>query len=265
MGSYSVVQCVRHLMGQPLYCAAADAGVWWEGGYDDGSTPYAWLSSIALLPCLPCFPPRHFPPRSPPSHSLDPSLHSHQQPSPWDCSTIPKLQLPATVSFGVCMAAARTVWFSFHLGCHRSAVSLSSLKVSPLTLQLPRCGDWTPASVPPPTEGRSRPTNTPVSPTSSFILPSFAWVCIFFSAGQVLMSILSGCSARTSLSEGVFLMYPWREMYSTPTYSSAFLFSPLTVYFNAQHLVLIDYLLWARHCFKYLTCIIIFNHHRNII
>ena len=31
------------------------------------------------------------------------------------------------------MAAARTVWFSFHLGCHRSAVSLSALNVSPLT------------------------------------------------------------------------------------------------------------------------------------
>ena len=27
----------------------------------------------------------------------------------------------------------RTVWFSFHLGCHRSAVSLSVLNVSPLT------------------------------------------------------------------------------------------------------------------------------------
>ena len=31
------------------------------------------------------------------------------------------------------MAVARTVWFSFHLGCHRSAVSLSALNVSPLT------------------------------------------------------------------------------------------------------------------------------------
>ena len=30
--------------------------------------------------------------------------------------------------------------------------------------QLPRCGDWTSASVPSSTEGRSRPTNTPVFP-----------------------------------------------------------------------------------------------------
>ena len=31
------------------------------------------------------------------------------------------------------MAEARTVRFSFHLGCHKSAVSLSALNVSPLT------------------------------------------------------------------------------------------------------------------------------------
>ena len=76
----------------------------------------------------------------PPSHPLNLSLHSQQPPLPWDCSRIPKLQLPAAVPsrglaslFGVCMAAARTVWFSFHLGCNRSAVSLSALNVSPLT------------------------------------------------------------------------------------------------------------------------------------
>ena len=83
---------------------------------------------------------RHFPPWSPPLHPLDLSLYSQQQPSHWDCSTIPKLQLPAAAPFrgpaflpSICMAAARTVWFSFHLGCHISAVSLSALNVSPLT------------------------------------------------------------------------------------------------------------------------------------
>jgi len=40
VGSYSVVQCVRRLMGQPLYCSAADASVWGERGYGDGSTLY---------------------------------------------------------------------------------------------------------------------------------------------------------------------------------------------------------------------------------
>ena len=48
----------------------------------------------AVSPCFSgclAFLHQHFPPRSLPSHPLDPSLHSHQQPSPWDCSTIPKL------------------------------------------------------------------------------------------------------------------------------------------------------------------------------
>ena len=59
---------------------------------------------------------RHFPPQSPPSHPLDPSLCSQQQPSPWVCLIVPKLQLPSTVpSRGpesltwVCMVVTRTV------------------------------------------------------------------------------------------------------------------------------------------------------------
>ena len=39
-GSYSVVQCVRCLMGQSLYCSAADAGMLEKRGYGDGSTAY---------------------------------------------------------------------------------------------------------------------------------------------------------------------------------------------------------------------------------
>ena len=92
--------------------------------------------------------------------------------------------------------------------------------------QLPWCGDWTPASVPACTEGRSSPTNTPVFPPSSFILQSFAWFYILFPTRQVILSTLSWCSVCTSVSEAVFLMYLWREMYSTFTYSSAILFSP---------------------------------------
>ena len=113
---------------------------------------------------------------------------------------------PSSVS-RVCMAAARTVWFSFHLSCHRSAVSLSALNVSPPTQTTTLMCDRTPASVPPLTEGRSS-SNTPVFPLSSFILPSFAWFYIFFSTGQVLLSTLNWCSACTSVSEGVFLMHP---------------------------------------------------------
>ena len=65
---------------------------------------------------------------------------------------------------------------------------------------------------------------------SSFILPSFAWFCIFFSTGQVLLSTLSWYSACISMSEGVFLMYPWREKYSLSTYSSTILFSLLPIF-----------------------------------
>ena len=116
VGSYSVVQCIRHLMDQPLYCSAADARMWGERGYGTGSTLY---DDPEVSPCFhgcPAFLHRHFPSQSPSSPPLNPSLHSQQQPSPWDCSTIPKLQLPAAVHSrgpsslpGVCMAAARTV------------------------------------------------------------------------------------------------------------------------------------------------------------
>lgn len=41
VGSYSEVPFIRHLVDQPLYCSAADAGLWDERGYGDGSTPYA--------------------------------------------------------------------------------------------------------------------------------------------------------------------------------------------------------------------------------
>ena len=86
-----------------------------------------------LSPCFhgcPAFLHRHFPTHSPPSRPLEPSLCSQQQPSPWDYFTIPKLQLPANAPSrgpaflsGVCMAATRTVLFSFHLGCHRLSCS----------------------------------------------------------------------------------------------------------------------------------------------
>ena len=53
---------------------------------------------LAISPCFHgclAFLNRHFPPQSPPSHPLHKSLCSEQQPSPWDCSTTPKLQLLA--------------------------------------------------------------------------------------------------------------------------------------------------------------------------
>ena len=81
-------------------------------------------------------------------------------------------------------------------------------------------------------EGTSSPTNTPVFPPTSFILPSFTWFYIFFSAGQVLLSALSWCSSCAPVSEGAFLMYLWRVMYSPSTYSSTILSPFLYIMFS---------------------------------
>ena len=142
-------------------------------------------------------------------------------PTLWLPSTAPS-RGPASLS-GVCMAAARTIWFSFHLGCHRPAVSLSALNVSPLTQTVAQMWGLDPCFPHLPRAGSVLVTLL-FSP-SSFVLLSFEWFYVFFSAGQVLLSALSWCSACTPVSEGVFLKYPWREMHSTPTYSSAILFS----------------------------------------
>ena len=131
LGSHSVDWSVRHLKGPPgwgpaLYSVrrafdgpaslllAADAGRGGESGYGDGlhhlrvtqqyflASMAAWRSSTGIS-----------------HHDLllhVPSICSQQQPSLWDCSTVPKLQLPAAVPSrapvflsGVCVPAARTV------------------------------------------------------------------------------------------------------------------------------------------------------------
>ena len=143
VGSYSVVQCVRHLMGQSLHCSAANAGMWGERGYCDVSTPYMWLNIITLLPRLPNFPPKAFPITifslpSPPSVTLQStvtfalrSLHTTHTPAPSRC-TFQRTLVSVRGMYG----CGKDVWFSSHLGCHRSAVSLSALNVSPLTQKI---------------------------------------------------------------------------------------------------------------------------------
>ena len=57
------------------------------------------MHDSAVLPCFHgcgAFLHRHFLSQSPPSPALIPFLHGQQQPWPWDHSTFPKLQLPAT-------------------------------------------------------------------------------------------------------------------------------------------------------------------------
>ena len=119
--------------------------------------------------------------------------------------------------------------------------------------QLSQCEDWTPASVPPPAKGRFSSTNTPVYPPSSFMLLTFAWFYAFFSTGQVLLSALSWCSTCTSVSEGVFLMFPWREMYSMSTYSFTIMYSKqVFLNFMAAVILYINFEAQKRkicHCF----------------
>ena len=96
VGFPSLVQC-PHLMGQPIYCSAADAGLW---GEESMVTAPSSMCDSAVSLCFhgcPAFLHPPFLPQPPPSHPLNLSLHSQQQPSPWDCSTILKLQLPDTV------------------------------------------------------------------------------------------------------------------------------------------------------------------------
>ena len=98
--------------------------------------------------------------------------------------------------------------------------------------RLPLCGNQAPASLPQPTEGRSSLTNNPTFPPSSFILLSFAWFYMFFSAGQVLLFALSWCSACTSVSEGVFLMYHGERCTTPPLPTSPPICSPHRVLFS---------------------------------
>ena len=114
LGSYSVDQHVRHLKEHPggqsysvVQCKAFDglasllfsshAGLWGERGCGEREMAPPPKHDSEVSPCFHgCL--AHCPPRSPPSHSLNPFLCSQQQSSPWDCSTIPKLQLLATAT-----------------------------------------------------------------------------------------------------------------------------------------------------------------------
>ena len=197
-------------MGQPLYCSAAGAGEWGEA------------MVVALLPMrdsavLPCFQGclaflhRHFPPQSPPSITLSvvnssprpwiapQSLNSSSQPSTFQGTCVPVQDMYGSGKDCIILLPFRLPqisWFTLSLKSFSSdSDSCPNVGIGPL-LQFPHPLRAGPVLL------------TLVSPPSSFILPSFAWVYIFFSAGQLLLAALSWCSACTSVFEGVFLMYP---------------------------------------------------------
>ena len=131
LGSYSVFQHISYLKEHPGWGPTllfSVLGVLWASLYivqvgceereATGMAPPP-IRDLAVLLCFQgclAFLHQHFPPGSPPSHFLNPLLCIQQQPLPWDCSTTPKLQLPAAEPSrgpvflsGSCMATARTV------------------------------------------------------------------------------------------------------------------------------------------------------------
>ena len=167
-------------------------------------------------------------PQSSPSHPLDASVCSQHQPSPWDCSTIPKLQLPATAHSRGPVSLSRVMY-----SCGKDCLILISFRlpqISSFTLSLKcfssdsdNCLDHTPASVPPPAKGRSCPTNNPVFHPSSFIPTEFCmvlYICFHWSGTPVhsqLVFCMLFCVLRRIPDVSI-------EIYSMSTYSSTILF-----------------------------------------
>ena len=93
MGSYSVVQCVRCLMGQPLYCSAADAGVWREAmamapppTHDSAVAPCFQVAHQAFPTTIPSLTsPLSISPQSPTTITLG-LLHNPYTPVPSRCT-----------------------------------------------------------------------------------------------------------------------------------------------------------------------------------
>ena len=133
MGPCFAVQWVRHLMDQPLYCSAAVAGVWGESSCGDGSAPYTWLGSIALLPWLPSFPPQAIP------LTISP-LAFPQSISPQSTAalTLGLLHTPQTPALGCCafQGTLLPVWGMY--GCGKDHLILIPFRpqISCFTLSL---------------------------------------------------------------------------------------------------------------------------------
>ena len=147
----------------------------------------------------PAFLHRRFPAPPPSSPPPDLALHSQQLPLRWACSrtlnsSSQLLDLPGDLNpCPGCVWLQQGLSDSHSVRLPQSSCFTVSLKCFSSDSVAPIWGP-DPCSSPPPAKGGSGPNNTPVSPPSSFILRSFAWVCIYFSAGQVPLSALAWCS-----------------------------------------------------------------------
>ena len=211
--------------------------MWAEIGYNDGSTPYPWLSSIALPPWLPGIP----------SHACPTAVPSLM--SPWAVSlqstadlSLGLLLNPCTPAPSLCVfeGTCIPVWGMY--GCSKDCLcdSCSVWTVTGQLLhsepqifllcpkQLPWYVDQTPASVPQPappqppthtdTKGRSSPVNPPFFLPTSFVLASFVWFYIFFQ--MVRYSCL--------LSAGVLQAFLYLKVYSWCTHGETCIPHPPT-------------------------------------
>lgn len=131
-----------HLLQGFLYLSVADAGVWGEEVYRDGSTSCVWLSSSTLPPQLPFFPPKAFPTIF--SSLLFPCTTSLQ---PTTVFTLELLSCP-------CPAPSHcTFWWTYlgYIGPQHRLHGSHSLRLSQTccftlgqTQELPFCPDWLP-------------------------------------------------------------------------------------------------------------------------
>ena len=128
------------------------------------------------------------------------------------------------------MAGARTVWFSFHLGCHRSAVSLHALNVSPLTWTIAPVWGSDPCFSSP--TGRAQVQSyqrscLPLVPSSSRVL-----------RGSIYSFLLAGYFCL--LSAGVLHAFLCLKVYSWcicgESYTSTILFSSWLLFKNFLYL-----------------------------
>ena len=109
-------------------------------------------------------------------------------------------------------------------GPHSSRLSHSRCFTLWQPQMLPFCPNWLPHmwgslpfSSPPFQEAGLIPLTLPLFSLLSFILSNFLSIYVLIFHGQGLLPVCSRCSVRSSASEDVFLMHPWREMHSTST------------------------------------------------
>ena len=171
---------------------------------------------------FPAFLHRYFPPQSPPSHPLDAPLCSQQEPSSWDCSTVSKLQLPAAAPS---RGSAKDCLILFPFRLPQISCFILSLKCfSYYSDTCPKVGIGPLLQFP----HTSRAVLLtllffPLVPLSYQVLHGSVYS---FPLVRNSCLLSAGGSARTSVSEGVFLMYPWREMCAMSPSPSA-VFSPI--------------------------------------